>query len=867
MPLSSGTRLGPYEIVAPLGAGGMGEVYRANDTRLGRNVAIKILPLHLSSNPQLRDRFDREARAISSLNHPRICTLHDVGHQDGTDFLVMEYLEGESLDERLRRGPVPLKETLKIGTDVCEALEVAHRAGITHRDLKPGNIMLTKNGAKLMDFGLAKGAVAGMAGSSAAPLLSAAKTISGPSPMSPLTTAGQVVGTIQYMSPEQIEGKEADARSDLFALGAVLYEMASGKRPFEGKSQISVASAILEKDPQPLSTTQPLTPPAFERVVDTCLAKNPDDRFQSARDVRLELKWISETPEPTAAAATPAAKTPTKALPWVIAALLAIALAGTFLFPPGGRKSNVRYTRVSFRHGQLQAARFSHDGQTIIYSGEWEDQPPEITLAHPGSPESRPLGIPSATIAGVSSSDELAIIRDCQPVFLMDCGGTLARVSLAGGSPRDQAGDVAYADWSPDGKNLVVSKISAEGASLEFPIGHVLFRQNAGWFGHPRFSPDGTMIAFENHPDVTGDMGTVDTVDLNGKHTVLSQGWVSIEGLAWNPNGKEVWFAANSPNSGWADTVFAVTLSGKLRTVLTFPNARLHDIASDGRVLLSREDWREQLVGFFPGDKQEHFYSWLDNTNPTGISSDGRTISFNEQGEIWYIAKDNQGYYRSTDGSAAVSVGPGTPTISPDGKWLLTTSMASQKLQIQPIGVGQPMELQTPGLVQFSDATWSDDGRYVAYEGKTTQGDWNAYVQAIAGGPPKLVKTEGRRSFPELSADGSMLALRKDSGGILLYHLNGEASAPVAVQGAEPSEYPVRFADGGKSLLVTSVNGQELVATLIDLANGHRTMWKRFADKARPGLGALMVVTPDLKYYAYAASNCSADLYVVSNLR
>src|ERR1700733_10004734 len=294
MALASGTRLGPYEIQSPLGAGGMGEVYRARDTRLDRTVAIKVLPHHLSSNSDLRQRFEREARAISSLNHPRICTLHDVGHQDGVDFLVMEYLEGESLAERLKKGPLPLKQALAIGIEVCESLEAAHRAAIIHRDLKPANIMLTRTGAKLMDFGLAKTSIGGLAAAgSSAPLLSAARTMSGASPISPLTTAGTVIGTIQYMAPEQIEGKEADARSDLFALGAVLYEMTTGKRPFEGKSQISVASAILEKEPEPISTAQPLTPPAFEHIVTACLAKNPDDRIQSAQDIALQLKWIA----------------------------------------------------------------------------------------------------------------------------------------------------------------------------------------------------------------------------------------------------------------------------------------------------------------------------------------------------------------------------------------------------------------------------------------------------------------------------------------------------------------------------------------------------------------------------------------------
>ncbi|MGB0103744.1 MAG: serine/threonine-protein kinase, partial [Candidatus Sulfotelmatobacter sp.] len=296
MALTSGTKLGPYEIQSPLGAGGMGEVYRARDTRLDRTVAVKVLASHLSSSPELKQRMEREGRAISSLNHPHICQLYDIGSQNGTDYLVMEFLEGETLAERLRKGAMPLAEVYKIGIAVAEALAVAHRSGIVHRDLKPGNIMLTAGGAKLMDFGLAKPLglqSAGTGSGSAAPSFTAAATMSGPSPLSPLTTAGSIIGTIQYMSPEQIEGKDADARSDIFAFGAVLYEMVAGKRPFAGKSQISLASSILEAEPQPVSDIKPNTPLAFEHVVTTCLQKNPDERYQSAHDVKLELQWIA----------------------------------------------------------------------------------------------------------------------------------------------------------------------------------------------------------------------------------------------------------------------------------------------------------------------------------------------------------------------------------------------------------------------------------------------------------------------------------------------------------------------------------------------------------------------------------------------
>src|SRR5437879_2931877 len=285
MALTNGTKLGPYEIVAPLGSGGMGEVYRARDTRLDRIVAVKILPSHLSDNSTLRQRFEREAKAISSLNHPHICILHDVGHQDGTDFLVMEYLEGETLAKLLERGPLPLAQVLKYGVEIADALDRAHRQGIVHRDLKPGNIMLTKSGAKLLDFGLAKAAV---------PLTTGATLTAAATRTTPVTQQGAIVGTFQYMSPEQIEGKELDGRSDIFSLGAVLYEMLTGQRAFQGKSQLSVASAILEKEPAPISTIKPLTPPALDRAIRHCLAKDPEDRWQTARDLLLELKWIAE---------------------------------------------------------------------------------------------------------------------------------------------------------------------------------------------------------------------------------------------------------------------------------------------------------------------------------------------------------------------------------------------------------------------------------------------------------------------------------------------------------------------------------------------------------------------------------------------
>jgi eukaryotic-like serine/threonine-protein kinase len=860
MALTLGTKLGPYEIQTPLGAGGMGEVYRAKDTRLDRTVAIKILSQHLSSNPDLRQRFDREARAISSLNHPRICTLYDVGHQDGIDFLVMEYLEGETLAQRLRKGRLPLKEALRIGIEICEALDTAHHAGIIHRDLKPGNIMLTVNGAKLMDFGLAKTAGGTVSSAASAPLLSAAQTLSEASPLSPLTTEGTVIGTIQYMAPEQIQGKEADARSDLFALGAALYEMVTGIKPFEGKSQISIAGAILEREPEPICKIQPLTPPVFEHVVNTCLAKSPEDRFQTAHDVKLELKWIAERSSQIAKPET-TTKRRAQFLPWAIAsaAILLCIAAAWLLFDRAIPQPG--YRMVTFREGTLQTARFSHDGQTIVFSGQWEGEPPQVSTTRVGSPESRPLGIPSATVAAVSPSDELAVIEGCEAVFILDCGGALATVSLAGGAPRPIADHVAYADWSPDSKQVAIVVDDPNDARLEFPPGHVLYRQNSGWLGHPRFSPDGTLIAFENHP-IDSDDGTVDVVDLKGNRRAVSGGWLSIEGLAWRPDGKEIWFAATANTAGWADAIHAVSLSGKERTILRFPWVRLLDISRDGRVLIAHQNWRRQMVGLFNGDSAEHAYSWLDDTNPTAIADDGRSLTFTESGELYYIENDSQAYYRKTDGSPAVSLGGGFALISPDGKSILTYGR-QKKLTLQPVGLGAQRELPTPGITAFSHAAFSADSQKIAYEGLASGKEWNVYTQRVDGSPPTLVAPRGQNAFPALSADGSTLAVAENGNGIVLYHANN--NQPERLKGTLPSEQPVEFVNGGRALLVGRADGAGSDVTLVDLASGHRQLWKHLPTRFY-GSGDVLAVTPDLKYYAYGVPHYSTDLYLVENL-
>src|SRR6516165_9022246 len=351
MALSSGTKLGPYEIVAPLGAGGMGEVYRARDTRLEPSVAIKILPTQFSADPVRKQRFEREAKTISSLNHPHICVLYDVGHQDGTDYLVMECVEGETLAKRLEKGPLPLEQVLKYGAQIADALDKAHRRGVVHRDLKPGNIVLASMGAKLLDFGLAK---------PVSPLASG-MTLTAEAPRVAMTEEGTIVGPFQYISPEQLEGKELDGRSDIFSLGAVLYEMLTGTRAFEGKSQLSVASAILEKEPAPITSLKPMTPPSVDHVVKKCLAKAPDERWQSAGDLASELKWVGESSSQVGVASRATKwKTSAERAGWIlvlVGALLAALFALTYL-----RKTPIEAHVVRSMIGPPEGGAFVFNG-------------------------------------------------------------------------------------------------------------------------------------------------------------------------------------------------------------------------------------------------------------------------------------------------------------------------------------------------------------------------------------------------------------------------------------------------------------------------------------------------------------------------
>ena len=860
--------------MTPLGAGGMGEVYRAKDTRLGRDVAIKVLPARFSSSPELRERFEREARAISSLNHARICTLHDVGHQDGVDFLVMEYLEGESLAEKLLKGALPLRDTLRIGMEVCEALDVAHRAGIVHRDLKPANIMLTKSGAKLMDFGLAKASAASGGASRTAPLLSAAETISGPSPISPLTGAGQVIGTIQYMSPEQIEGKEADARSDVFALGAVFYEMATGRRPFEGKSQISVASAILEKDPAPIRQLQPLTPPAFERVVSTCLQKNPEERFQSARDIRLELQWIAENPiAETKPGQAPAANRSLSLLPWALAGALAIATsAGAWLYHRNvGSAAIPTYKQLTFERGFVYAARFAPDGRSVVYSASWDGQPLQIYSTDPGSPESRALNLLNSTLFAASAKD-LAISIGCRDRYIGDCQGTLALVPISGGAPRELAEEVVAADWTSDGSEMAIVRHTEGKYRVEYPRGKVIYESHKP-LGFVRIAPDGKSLAIAQSVGEWGDAGRLFVLDANGKQITHSQMYVSLEGVAWPPSGEEVWLAGTT-DAGWADAIYALRMNGQERIVLRLPGmVRLHDISRDGAALLSKDLWRSDIMYRGASDKSERSLSWLDYAQLRDITDDGNMVSIADWGQA--AGASGLAFVRKTDGSAAVKLGAwDEPVLSPDGTRVLAVegvTVGTGKPSVVPIGVGEIQKFEVGEIQNVQSMGWMPDGKSFYYGADDGHG-FRMYLQDLAGGKPRAVTpviTVKSYYFEThlVSPDGKFLFARDTSGKAKLYPVAG--GEPQDLAGLMPEDVWMTWTKDGREAYVFHDEKTSATVYRLDVTSGKRQLVAKVAPVDPAGVTSIsnVLYTPDGKAYAYSDTQELSELFIVAGVK
>jgi len=851
MALTSGTKLGPYEIVAPVGAGGMGEVYRARDARLNRDVAIKVLPAGFARNPERLRRFQQEAQAAAALNHPNIVAVHDFGEHEGSPYIVTELLDGETLRERLRPGAVPVRKATECAEHVARGLAAAHDKGIVHRDLKPENIFVTRDGrVKILDFGLAK-------------LTRPEGTVpSDTATLASQTEPGVVMGTVGYMSPEQVKGQNADHRSDLFSFGAILYEMLSGKRAFHGDTSVETMSAILKQDPPELTETNRAVSPALERIVRHCLEKNPEERFQSARDLAFDLQSISGTSSqsPAFAVAPPRIARPFLRMA-AIASLVVVILAAGFWAGSSLKPSSPSFKQLTFRHGTVTAARFAPDGQNVIYSAAWEGNPhPELFSTRTDGVLSRPLDVRDADLLAISPQGEMVLLQHWRRTNGWQRHGMLARMALSGGAPKEMLDGVQDADWSRDGASLAVIRSDPQ-YQVEFPLGHVLATASSGWFSYPRLAPDQQHIAFFEHPLGGDNRGNVCVVDLKGQKRVLSTGWSALWGLAWSVSGKEVWFTGT--NTGGNLSLYAVTLSGHVRPILRVPGSLLlYDIAPDGRVLLAQYDLRRVVMGLTPGSSQERDLSWLDWSIGRDLTSDGRWFLFGEQAEGG--GPNYSIYVRKTDGSPAIRLGDSDAfSISADGKWVLaTTNAEGGSLILLPTGAGEPRPIKT-GNLQDPIGRFLPDGKRIL----VLAADNRAYVQSLEGDSPRPVTPPGVSGFfGVFTADGKYVLGRDDHQKWALYPIEGGQAIPLPKWTA--GDLPINHTTDNHSFFVVS-GDLPVDIYRFDLLTGTRQFVRQLRPSDPTGMESLseVLVTPDGKYYVYGGRRKLSNLFVVTGLK
>jgi Tol biopolymer transport system component len=858
MSLAAGSRLGPYEILAPLGAGGMGEVYRAKDPRLGREVAIKVLPASFSKDPDRLRRFEHEARAAGALNHPNITAIHDIGSHDGSPYVVTELLEGETLRSRLATGALSARKAIDYAIQIAHGLAAAHEKGIVHRDLKPENLFVTRDGrVKILDFGLAK---------LKQPEEGADKTDLATATAG--TEPGVVLGTLGYMSPEQVRGQAADQRSDIFAFGAILYEMLSGKRAFHGATAADTMSSILKEEPPDLSLTNREIHPGLERIVRHCLEKNPEERFHSAHDLAFDLETLSGV---SVLRALPSAVERKRRLPiWPLAAAAGIAaalVATFFLGKRAGHTDPPSFGQLTFRRGELASARFAPDGQTILYSAEWEGKPMEIFSTRADRPESRSFALPGAAVLAISSSGEMAVSLNRHVVGPFTRTGTLAQIGVGGGgAPREILEDVQWADWAPDGRTLAIVRDVQSRSQLEYPAGKVVY-QTTGWISHPRVSRDGNLVAFLDHPVRGDDGGTVAIVDRSGKKKAISSLYASEGGLAWAPDGGEVWFTAAKVGSNKA--LLAVTLSGRERLLSRVTgNLTLHDVARDGRILIAHDTLRIGILGRGPGDVKERELSWLDWSSLSDLSPDGKTVFFSETGEG--AGPGYSVYVRSTDGAAAIRLGEGgAQELSPDGKWALTVvrPAADRRLVLLPTGAGEPRTLPAHGL-QMTRAHWFPDGKRILLNANEPDRGVRLYVQDIAGGNVRAISPEGYRTFLRcISPDGRFVTVRGPDLKLYLYPVEG--GEPTPIPGVTTDDWPAGWSADSRSIFVYRRREIPAKVDRLEIATGRRELWRELKPDDSAGIASIAPVlpTPDGRAYVYGYFRTLSDLYLAQGLK
>ncbi len=839
MALRPGTNVGPYRIDAPLGAGGMGEVYRAWDTRLKRAVALKVISSGTAMNAEQLARFEREARAVASLSHPNVLAVHDLGTVEDTPYVVFELLEGETLKERLARGALPVRKVVELGIQVCRGLAAGHARGIVHRDVKPANLFLTSDGTvKILDFGLARDTAVAEAD------LGEADTPS-------FTVAGVMLGTPAYMSPEQVRGQSVDARSDLFSLGATLYEMLAGKRAFDGATAADLLTAVLTKDPAEMGTPGAV-PPSLERVVRRCLEKDPEERFQSARDVSFALDAVSGT---TPSVAIPGGPGLPQRRRWTRGALAGVGLvvAAALGLVAGHRlweRPLPKITQLTFRRGMVDVARWTADGQTVVYSALWDGRPPEVFTLRVESPESRSLGLPPARLMSVSSRGELAILLVRPDVGGLQDAGTLARVPLAGGTPRAILEDVVAADWSPDGQDLAVLRRVDGQNQLEYPIGKVLDRTVGGFV---RVSPRGDRVA-------VGSLDKIAVYDRAGTKTDIQT--PRTFGLAWASD-DALWMSGGElfrERSLWL-----AGLTGATREVYRgVGTLAFQDASRDGRLLLHRGYERIAIRVKPPGRVTEQEIAVSNMHMVTDLSADGRQLLF-----CTYGARADAAYLWSVDGGPPLRLHEGFGVaLSPGARSAVirpaTPIRDAVPLSLTPTGPGATRTL-LPGRFESATAWFLDEGHLVI-DGNEPGRPSRAFVVDLAGGEPRPVTPEGTVSIRHSARDGYLLG-RADDGRLTRYPIEGGAPQPLNAR-VPPDRTVLRASADGRFLLVFR-RGLPRPVDRLDLATGSLEPFKLLQPDDLAGVGYITrgVLSANGEAYAYDYGRFLQDLYLVEGLR
>jgi dipeptidyl aminopeptidase/acylaminoacyl peptidase len=863
--LPAGARLGPYEIVAKIGAGGMGEVFRARDSRLGRDVAIKVLPADVSARPDRLRRFAQEARAAAALSHPNVLAVYDV-HVEGTSpYVVSELLEGETLRDALQRGALPTRRAVDIAVQIASGLAAAHQKGIVHRDVKPANIFLTADGrAKVLDFGLARIVEPGDT--------DAVTTLIG---QEPATWPGTVLGTVGYMAPEQVRGEVVDARADVFSLGTVCYEMLAGRRAFTGETSVGIMAAIIREDPPDLPQE---TLPGLSRIIRRCMEKVPAQRFQSAADVAFALDAVAGGTAPSVAASaspsslpSPATPVPARARPGIVAAVMAALLVGggavwavlTLLAP--APVTEVVYEARTFDRLPVMNARFMPDGQTIVYSAASRGYAPALYVISPTAEAPQRLDVPDAHLLSISSKGELALIVNARYLQQRLYAGTLARMTL-GSSPRAVLDGVREADWGPDGETLAIVHDLGNGRDrLEYPIGTAR-HEVTGYLSDPRLSPDGSAVAFVAHPWRFDDRGTVMVVGRDGAARALTPELWSIEGLAWTRDGRTLVFSGNATGGGQMQPM-AVATDGRTphRTVLSAP-ARLivHDVAADGRWLAVREDLTFGVRARVPGSATERDLSWLGSSGARSLSADGRQLLMVDVGQ-----RSGPSYgvvLRATDGSQPMRLGVGSAErLSPDGRWAAAIVASPPEVVLYPTGAGTARRLGTGRFDPVSSVQWFPDGQHLLVCGTEAGRLPRCYRTDLDGTDFTPVTAEGVRA--SLAPDGVTVLLTMADGRVEAGRLGGSATRVVAAMSS--GDRVVGWSRDSAAVFVQRGFEVPVEIARVDLTTGARTTAGSIAPEGVSAPATVLVADwiDEGSAYAYNYTSVPSVLFVVTGAR